>query len=607
LIEDRQAQFEQALAHHRDGRLLEAAKLYQQCLAANPDDLRTRYLLGTALLQLGQFEDSLPLLEQVAAVRPDVPDVHNNLGIACQALGRWEPAARSFETALRADPDYQQAFYNLGSLMRDRGLPADAEKCFRRAWELDSDDLSACLALAGALKQQEKWNEAESCYRIAVEREPDNSDVAVELAFILARQERLDDAADIYRRLLENHPDFHQLQSSLSYVYERQGRLDEAVATARRAIEICPDDPESHNNLGIALRSLHRLEEACDCFTAAMSLRPEFALAEFNLGTTHLLAGNYGAGWPGYRRYSETTSAGPRSFDQPQWTGGPIPGQRLFVFADQGLGDTLQFVRFLPEAAQRSQADIVLESPPELFGLLSNVPGVDVCIVEGTSPPEFDAQVPLSDLPGILDVTLTSLPGRPAYLSALPTLPVAVERLLSELPAGARTIGLVWQGNPRQARDVLRSCPLERLAPLLGIRDIAWISLQTGDAGREQLARLDVPNRPIDLGAHLTSFSETAAVIARLDLVITVDTSVAHLAGGLGHPVWTMLCRTPDWRWHLDRTDSPWYPNMTLYRQPGWGDWDAVVARIADDLRRWAIAAQQLSHHQGTKDTKKKR
>lgn len=586
MSKDHPQPLERGLVHHREGRLLEAVALYERGLDADPDDLRTRYLLGTALLQLGRCEDSLPLLEQVAAACPDIPDVHNNLGIAHQSLGRWEPAARAFETALRANPDYQQAFYNLGSLMRDRGLPADAEKCFRRAWELNPDDLSACLALAGTLKTQEKWNEAETCYRIIAEQNPDDADVAVELAFVLARQERLEDAADIYRRLLETRPDFYQLQSSLSYIYERQGRLDEAVAAASRAIEICPDDPESHNNLGIALRSLHRLDDACDRFQTALSLNPEFMLAEFNLGTTYLLAGNYHEGWPGYRRCAETTSTGPRRFDRPRWTGSPIPGRRLLVFADQGFGDTMQLVRFLPDVADRSGARIVLESPPELFSLLNGISGVDSCVVEPASPQEFDLQVPLSDLPGLLDVTLDSLPGRTAYLPATASLPADVENFLSDLPAGSKTVGLVWQGNPCQARDLLRSCPLERLRPLFDIPDVAWISLQTDGAVREQLARLDVPNRPIDLGAHLTDFSQTAAVITRIDLVITVDTSVAHLAGGMGRPVWTMLCHTPDWRWHLGRTDSPWYPSMTLYRQPDWGNWDTVIARMADDLSR---------------------
>ena len=584
MSDDRQDRLRRALEHHRAGEWLEAVELYQQSLTAEPDDMRTRYLLGTAMLQLGRFEEALLLLEPVAAARPDVPDVQNNLGITRQMLGHWEAAIRAFETALQADPDYQQAFYNLGSLMRDRGLSADAEKCFRRAWDLAPDDLSACLALAGVLKEQAKWSDAETCYRLIAERQPDNSDVAVELAFVLVRQERLAEAAAIYQRLLNEHPDFHQLQSSLCYVYERQGRLTDAIDCANRALDICPDDPETHNNLGIALRSLHRLDEARESFVTALSLRPGFALAEFNLGTTHLLAGNYRDGWSGYRRYAETTSAGPRRFDQPRWNGETISGQRLFVFADQGFGDTLQFVRFVRDVADQSGATVLLESPPELCGLLGNVSGVNVCVTEGAALPEFDAQVPLSELPGILGVDLDSLPGHTAYLPAPRSLPTNVETLLSEAPAATRSIGLVWQGNPEQARDVLRSCPLERFRPLFAIPGIRWISLQTGEVGRTQLDRLDRAIRPIDAGAHLTGFSETAAVIARLDLVITVDTSVAHLAGGMGRPVWTMLSHTPDWRWHLDRGDSPWYPSMTLYRQPKWNDWDALMARMVHDL-----------------------
>lgn len=578
----------QAVAHHQAGRLPEGEAVYRELLEQRPDQWDAVYLLGTLLLQSGRFPDSIELLQRVIAHRPGVPDAHNNLGIAFKAVGRWEEAAREFEAALRADPVYQQALYNLGTLMKQRGLLADSEKCFRAALRLDSADVPTRRGLADVLKDRGKWPEAEEHYRALADADPENLDVRVNLGYVLARQERVKEAADVYQAILQQKPDYYQIHNNLSYLLERQGKLDEAAAGARRALELQPGYAEAYNNLGSALRSAHRLDEACECFRKAAGLQPGFALAEFNFGTTRLLQGNYRAGWRGYERREATLESPPRRFAEPRWTGEPIPGRTLLVHADQGFGDTLQFVRFLQPVRERSQARLVLECQPELVALLADSRVADEVVANGGAPAAFDVQVSLASLPGLLEIDLPQLPANVPYIAAAAEMRPELEQLLARCE-GKMRVGLVWRGNREQARDVLRSLSAPLLEPLLRVENIAFVSLQIGAGG--ELEQLTSANRPLDLGRHLRDFRDTAAVIERLDLVITVDTALAHLAGALARPVWTLLCFTPDWRWHLDRCDSPWYPTMRLFRQPVWGDWPAVMQNAAEELQRISIAS----------------
>jgi tetratricopeptide (TPR) repeat protein len=588
LAEHDRVLFQQAVELHQSGDLQAAEPLYRRVLEATPQHSDARYLLGTVQLQLGQFAACIESLETVIAARPDVADAFNNLGIANQALGQWEAAAKAYQAAIKINPKYDQAFYNLGALMEARELFADAQKCYQHALHLNPDDVQCQLGLANVLKSQRKWPEAEACYREAAANDPRNLDVQVGLGFVLTRQERLDEAVDVYKQILDVQPDYHQVHNSLSYVYERQGQLGRALECARRTLEIQPDFAEGYNNLGTALCAQHRLDEACDCFRKALQLRQEFALAEFNLGSTQLLAGKYREGWPGYQRHAELLDTPPRRFTQPRWNGEPIADRKLLVYADQGFGDTIQFVRFLPEVKQRFGARIVFECPAELIGLLAPQVAVEEIIADGGLLPAFDAQIPLASLAGILDVGVDSVSADKSYLTAPQTLSSELQQLIEGVNESDLCVGLVWQGNPQQARDVVRSCPLEKFKPLLDMTGVSFFSLQTEHSGLAQLTTLHTNRKPIDLGTGLRDFSETAAVLSRLDLLVTVDTAVAHLAGALGRPVWTLLCHTPDWRWQLNRTDSAWYPSMRLFRQPKWGDWDAVIEQVSAELSRWA-------------------
>ncbi len=592
MTDDVAAELARGMNAHQAGDFSAAEECYRRVLAGQPEHMDAGYLLGTVLLQAGKFAEAVSLLGPIAEARPDVPDVHNNLGVAYKAADDWQQAARAFEAALRADPDYTPALGNLAALMEGRGLHADAAKCYRRAVECQPNDEALRRSFARALQAAGEWEEAEQQIRRLLADSAAKDD-RINLAYVLARREKLDEAEEIYQSLLSEQPEFPEIHSSLSYLYERGGKLDEALAAADRAIELAPLSASAWNNRGIALRSLHRLDEAVEAFGKALEIEPGFALAAFNLGSTELLRGNWQAGWSGLERRAETLSVPPRSFSQPRWDGTPQPGARLLIHADQGFGDTLQFARFLPQAKERSQADVILECQPQLVSLLKQLPDVEQVVADDAATGEFDLELPLGSLPGLLRIDADSLPGNIPYLTPLASADVsapgtgedatAVVRLPELEPGQRLRVGLVWQGNPLQARDVVRSCPAQKLRPLLEVEGVQFISLQTGGA---QLPD-DLRHHPSvsELESPLRDFSETARILGQLDLMITVDTASAHLAGALGRPVWTMLCHTPDWRWGLSRDHCPWYPTMRLFRQPAWGDWDAVIAEVATALR----------------------
>ena len=578
------AQLQDAIERHHAGELNEAEKAYRSIIEQAPDRWEARYLLGTVLLQQNRFSESIPFLARAASEQPSVPDIPNNLGVAYKALGRWKEATQAFQCAIQANADYVPAWHNLGTLMADRGIPVDAEKCFRRAIDITPQNPELRRRLADSLNTQQKWPEAEAEYQQILSQEPDNLTVLVNCGFVLVRQEKLDEAAAIYRRILAMRPDYCEIHNNLSYVAERLGKFDEAIAHGRDALAIRPGFADAHNNLGVARRSMHRLEEARDEFQKALELRSDFALAEFNLATTRLLAGEYAEGWTGYERRLEAIGLAPREFSQPRWNGAAIPGKKLLVHADQGFGDTIQFARLLVDVQKRSGARITLECQSELVRLFDGLAGTDQVIAAGEALPPCDVHIPLASLPGVLGITLDNLPANVPYLQAPDKPRPELQTLIDGAASDSLKVGIAWQGNPAQAHDALRSCPLSHWLPLKDVANVVFFSLQTDEAPLSQLTELSGDWEIIDVGTHLKDFADTSAVLAQMDLIVTVDTALAHLSAAMAHPTWTMLCHTPDWRWHLDRTDSPWYPTIRLFRQPAWGDWASVITDVRSEL-----------------------
>lgn len=338
--------------------------------------------------------------------------------------------------------------------------------------------------------------------------------------------------------------------------------------------------------LGEQWRRQGQNREAIACYRQALKRRPDWPEAHISLGHTLLLEGDFAAGWEEMEWRWRLPGVSLQPFEQPLWAGEPLEGRRILLWAEQGFGDTIQFVRFAADLKRRG-ASVLLECQPALARLMRSAPGVDEVIPFGASLPEFDVHAPLQRLPYILRTTLETIPARVPYLRPEPARVELWRKRLAAYPG--MKIGLVWSGDPRQVSNRRRSVAPELLAPLASIRGVSWLGLQKEGtkAGTDGVfPEGATPSVPIcELAAELTDFAETAAALEALDLLITVDTAVAHLAGALGRPVWTLLSRPTDYRWLMEREDSPWYPTMRLWRQARAGDWAPVVARVARRLR----------------------
>jgi len=423
-------------------------------------------------------------------------------------------------------------------------------------------------------------------YRAAVAIEPDFSDALANLGALLFETGALAEAAESCRRALALSPDNPQRHNNLGNVLVAQDALDEAIASYGRAIALDPGDAATYVNLGNTQQEKGDLDAARRSFEQALALDPERGEAAWGLAMITLLEGDLAAGWRRHEARHRVAAFGPpRPFSAPLWRGEPVEGKTILLHAEQGLGDTLQFVRYVPLVAARG-ARIVLEVPPELEALLGTMPGADRVVTVGSPLPAIDWHCPLLSLPLALGTDLATIPADVPYLAA------DAERTASwraRLPATPLKVGLVWAGRPEHKRDRWRSLDLAALSPLGAVPDVVFVSLQKGPAAEQ--ARTPPPGLTlIDPTAELVDFVDTAALVAALDLVIAVDTSVAHLAGALGKPVWLLLPAMPDWRWLLGRADSPWYPTARLFRQPSRGDWPRVVQDVTAALRQIAKA-----------------
>jgi tetratricopeptide (TPR) repeat protein len=450
--------------------------------------------------------------------------------------------------------------------------------------------IAELFALAARCRQDGDMVGAEALYRQILCFEPGNADAGNNLANALFKQNRLAEAAEWYQRTLQLNPQYANAHFNLGNVLFAQGRLVEAEECFRQTLKVQPTFLDAHNNLGNALKYQGRLAEADASFRQALGVNSEHRPALWNRALLRLLQGDFAAGWADYEQRWNLPGAAARSLQQPRWDGSPLAGKSILVYAEQGYGDTIQFLRYLPLAQQRG-GRVVFECPLALAALALEASGVDQLVRPGTPLPPIDLQIPLLSLPGLFGTTLANIPASVPYLQADAELVRKWEQLLARDDIGrmARrqpsgnpplTVGIAWQGNPQFRGDVLRSIPLLFFESLAAVPGIRLVSLQKG-AGVEQIHGLAGRFSIVNPSARLENFSDTAALMMNLDLVISSDTSIPHLAGALGIPVWTILQFVPDWRWLLDRPDSPWYPTMRLFRQYTFGDWGEVFERIA--------------------------
>jgi len=547
---------EQGMKLHQAGRLDEAQQLYQQILRQEPDHPDALHLLGVVAAQSGKPELALAPIQRAIVVRPNVAVYYTNLGNAYCDLGRLEEAVAQYRRALELHPDNPDGLVNLGA----------------------------------ALRRLNRLEESETRLRRALELQPENPAVHFHLGTTLQRVRRTDEAIKHLREALRLKPGFSDARKNLGIFLRRSGRFAEAEAFYREWLAERPESAENLVNLGHTLAQTGRVDESLECFDAALRLEPELGEARTNRAVLWLLRGDFARGWPEYEWRWRRKNVTPPPIPRPAWDGRPLPDGTILLVVEQGVGDIFHFIRYVEQVRQRV-GHVMLLCRPALIPLLSRVPGIDCVVAEGDAVPPFDVYAMLMSLPLILGTTLENIPAGVPYLEADPQ---RVARWRERLGSFAGlTVGLAWQGNPDHPDDSTRSVPLARLMPLFDVPGVRWVSLQKG-IGAEQIRALPRAVPIVDFTAEMDesggAFMDTAAVIGSLDLVISADTAVAHLAGAMGVKTWLALAAAPDWRWLLGRDDSPWYPTMRLFRQTQPGDWDSVATAMASTLTELAPA-----------------
>jgi len=509
--------------------------------------------------------------------------------VSLHQLGRLHEAEQLYRALLASVPEHADAQNNLGHLLETLNRPEEAVRHYAKAIEIRPDFPEAFLNLGNALQALGRHDEAIARYASALRLKPNFPEALLNIGNALQALERNAEAVAPYERAIALRPDFAEGHYHLACALEKLDRRDDAISHYERAIAVKPDYPQPHNNLGNVLRALNRYEDAIAHFEQACAIKPDFAQAQWNEAAARLTIGDFKTGWQKYEWRRVLGVIKPRG-PQPLWLGGgDLRGRGILLYAEQGLGDTLQFARYAPLVA-RQGARVVLEVQPELKSLLTSLPGVATVCARGETLPPVDWQTPLLSLPHALGTTLESIPAEIPYLFP------AREKLAQWRSAidarGVPTIGVKWRANETTGSN--KSIPLELIRPLLLMPGLRFVALEREvlDSDARVLRELGDVFVP---GDRLRDFSDTAAIVAMLDLVISVDTSVAHLAGALGKPLWLPLQFGADFRWLHGRADSPWYPSARLFRQSSIGNWAGVVAELTEGLRRVARQADPVS------------
>jgi tetratricopeptide (TPR) repeat protein len=611
-----------ALAHAADNELDQAIKLIAEAIALNPNEPNYFFDLGRLLQRQNRLEEALKSFDLAIRLKADFVDVWINMGDVLQRQSRFDEALLTFDHALRLDPTSAKAakksaallmdlkrfeealarldvlnaiapnqadvLFSAGSCLSSLRRTEAAAESFSKSLEINPDQFQAHLELAFRLSELGKPNEALSQMRRALDLRPGAVEVMNNIGIVLNALGRFEEAIAIFDRAIAISPGFAEPINNKGFSLQKLERYDEAIAAHERAIALSPERPLFHYNRGVCFSETLGLDEAISSFRKAIALEPDYAQAHYNLATNSLLSGDLRTGFieNEWRFKCPELRLPDRGFDRPVWLGEEkIAGKVLLIHLDQGFGDAIQCARYIPLVAALG-ATVILETYAPLQSLLSRVPGVSRVVPIGQPLPDFDFHCSTMSLPAAFGTTLQSIPSSVPYLSTEQTTMTTWRARLGT--SGAPRVGLVWSGHPGHVNDQRRSVELQMLLPLLEV-EAQFISLQKEPRPYDQ-ATLRERDDILDLGSELASYEDTAALIEQLDLVISVDTSVAHLAGALGKPVWIMLPYVPDWRWLVGRDDSPWYPTARLFRQTDEREYTSVVNRMKTELHALTAA-----------------
>jgi tetratricopeptide (TPR) repeat protein len=567
------------LTLHKLKRFEEALASYDCALALRPDYAEALSNRGLTLHELKRFEEALASYDRALKARPDYAEALSNRGVTLHELKRFEEALASYDRALKVRPDYAEALSNRGVTLHELKRFAAALASYDRALKVRPDYADALSNRGVTLHELKQFEEALASYDRALILRPDSAEVLCNRGNTLKELKRFAEALASYDRALKVRPDYAEALCNRGVTLKELKRFAEALASYDRALKVRPDYAEALLNRGVTLKELKRFEEALTSNDRALTARPDFAEAHWNEALLRLLTGDFDRGWEKHewRWETEQQRNEKRNFARPQWTGQQdITSKTILLHAEQGFGDTIQFCRYVPRVVERAER-VILEVPKSLHELMSTLAGVAEIVCRGDPLPDFDIHSPLLSLPLAFGTRLESIPSTTPYLQA-PT--HALQRWQMRLgPRDRLRIGICWAGNANFKGDLNRSIGLPPLLPLLSSMDVQFFSIQK-DLRAGDLDILQNNSQITHLGKEIETFSDTAAIISLMDLVISSDTSVVHLAGALGKPVWILLQFVPDWRWLLDREDSPWYPTARLFRQDETRQWDNVIARV---------------------------
>lgn len=548
---------------------------------------------GIELLKAGFAAEAEQAFYRSVELNPDSAETRCNRGVALDAVGRYDEALASYREALLINPDFVQALYNMGNTYLSLNNQAAARECYLRTVELKPDFVAAYLCLGEIGKHQRVFDQAQASYESALSIDPDCATAWQGVAEIRQAQEDFEQAIVAYKKALSLDSGITSAWNMLGTVFHNLEQLEEAEVCYRQALALQPDLATILNNLGVVLNSQGRLGDAIAIYRHLLEVDDAYAEGHWNLSVALLAAGEYLEGWREYEwRFRKANPVASRDFPQPLWDGSALHGRNLLLHAEQGFGDTIQFARYARLVAQRGGRVILECQVPALKRLLHSLEGVAEIVVAGEPLSPFDCHLPMMSLPLVFGTTLETIPAQIPYLVAEPADVEAWGQRLG--PAAAFRVGLVWFAKQSQVLNRKRSCRLEMFAPLWAVPGVEFFSLQIG-LGAEQLAECGAASLIKDLTGHITDFADTAGFIANLDLVITIDTAVAHLAGALGARTWVILPHIAEWRWLCLRQDSPWYPTMRLFRQPMAGDWSGLMSSVAEALNDCVQAEQDMT------------
>ena len=557
-------------------------------------------------------------LRQLIETELACPETYFSLGLICKTSNRPEEAAQCFATAIRLKPDYPEAYNSLGLTFCSLNLPSQAQDClqqaidlrgnyaeaynnlgivqiklkqadeaissFQRAVQLDPDNPNLLNNLGLSYLGLERYEEAEECFDQAVRLDPKNAEANYNLGCTLKELNRPAEAITYFQQTLALKPDYLAAYEKLSAALFTTNRYTDAENYLRQVIAIDPEFADAHRNLGRVLKRMHRTEEAEAAYLRAIEASDPDCADDYlyGLGILHLLRGQYAKGWEYYDLRRTLFNYPEPEF--PYWQGEDLTGRTILLFCEQGFGDTLQFIRYAKQVASVAKKTDIRVQPPLQHLLAASLP--DCTVYSGAVRPSehYDFACSLHSLPMIFQSTEATIPEKKSYLSPSPKLVGKWRRFLDKASdKNLYRVGIVWAGNPKHHNDHNRSIPFRLVKKLLDFTPLTWVNLQTGDRSQDlhQTYRI-----VLDATKELRDYNETAAIVQNLDLVITVDSSVAHLAGAMGKPVWILLPFAPDWRWQLDREDSPWYDSVRLFRQKKVGNWMDVLLRVRAELQK---------------------